>query len=406
MPFSDFFLKQKLLAQGVNPVSGAGGPSTPGGAPANPGLFQGLLGAAFPVSDASGLTTPEQQRAAQQQGLLGFGTSLLANSGPQPGPRQGFGSLVGQALQAGQGAATGGINQQIQQMLLSAKINEAKNGAQGQDPALVAEYKFAKENGYTGSFQEYAATKQNQGQGGIGNFNPGDYTPESLQAYLTSRTPQNQLGDPSLLKRYSAPVTAIRNVENVPTAINVDRTGGGITQTPLSTLPATANAARTVKAAEAEGAATGGATGDARGAILKRGIAGAQVQDLLSIAEPLIELSTGSGAGAATDSFLSFFGFAPDGALAAAQLKPLEAALISAQPRLEGPQGVLDLKLYKEAAANIGDPSVPAAAKKAALQTIRQIQQKAQQAAGQQQGPPSLSGATPTNRPPLSSFRR
>jgi len=34
------------------------------------------------------------------------------------------------------------------------------------------------------------------------------------------------------------------------------------------------------------------------------------------------------------------------------------------------------VKLYREAAGQIGDPTVPAALKKAALQTVRQIQQK------------------------------
>ena len=372
MPFSDFFLKQKLLAQGVNPYSGAGGPSTPGGAPANPGLLARLTGAAFPANDASGLTTPEQQRAAQQQGLLSFGTSLLANSGSQPGPRRGIAPLIGQALQDGQGAAQGGINAQLQQLLLKSRIDASKQEAAGQDPAKVREYQFAKQNGFTGTYQEFLQI----GQGGIGNVNPGDYTPESLQAYLGSRTQQNPLGDTALLKRYAAPLTTVRTVEGVPTVISADRGGGNVNQTRLSSLPATAAAQGSIKSAEAEGAATGKATGEAKGGIQKKGIEAGNVIKLLDQAESLVDLSTGSGLGSIVDSAAGFFGASPAGAQAAGKLKVIGANLVLGLPRLEGPQSDRDTLLYKEAAAQLGDDTAPAATKKAALATVRAIQEQ------------------------------
>lgn len=369
MPFSDFFLRQRLLNQGVNPYSGAGGPSTPG-QPA-PGLLGRLSAAAFPASDASGLTTPEQQRAAQQQGLLSFGTSLLANSGSQPGPRRGIGSLIGQALQDGQGASQGGINSQLQQMLLAAKIKEAQNG--GQDPAKVREYQFAQKNGFKGSYQDFLQL----GQGGIGNFNPGQYTPESLEDYLASRTPENPIGDVSLLQRYVAPAApVVTDVAGVKTVVQPTRGGGPVQQQPLTTLPATVDAGRQIKEGEAVGAATGKATGEALGGIQKKGIEAGNVLGMLDQAEGLIDISTGSGAGAAVDSVAGFFGFAPDGAQAAASLKVLQSNLVLGLPRLEGPQSDRDTALYKEAAAQIGDPSIPAATKKAALKTVREIQER------------------------------
>jgi hypothetical protein len=376
MPFGDFFLRQRLLNQGVNPYSGAGGPSTPGGPPANQGLLGRLSAAAFPVSDDGGAVTPEQQRAAQMQGLLGFGTSLLANSGSQPGPRQGLGSLLGQALQQGQGAAQGSITDQLQRELLRAKVADAKNSVVSRDPSLVAEYKFAQANGYKGTFADYSASKQIQGQGGIGNFNPGDYTPDSLQAYLTSRSPENPLGDPSLLRRYAAPVTTVRTVEGVPTVINAPRGGGTVTQTPLSNLPATAAAAGAIKAAEGEGAATGKATGEAKGGIQKKGIEAGNVIKLLDQADALVPIATGSGIGSMVDSAAGFFGASPAGAQAAAELKVIGANLVLGLPRLEGPQSDRDTALYKEAAAQLGDDTVPAATKKAALATVRSIQEQ------------------------------
>jgi hypothetical protein len=45
-------------------------------------------------------------------------------------------------------------------------------------------------------------------------------------------------------------------------------------------------------------------------------------------------------------------------------------------PRLEGPQGVLDLILYKEAAAQVGNPKIPANTKLAALQTLEDINKR------------------------------
>jgi hypothetical protein len=375
MPFSDFILRQKLLNQGVNPYSGAGGPSTPGGPGTAPrGFFDRLTSAAFPVSDDGGLVTPEQQQAGSRQGLLQFGTSLLANSGSQPGPRQGLGALVGQALQQGQARAQGSIDAQLQRELLRAKVAQSRMETGGQDPAKVREYQFAKQNGYTGTYQEFLQL----GQGGVGNFNPGDYTPESLNQYLASRTQQSPLGDPSLLKRYAAPLTTVRTVEGVPTVINAPRTAGGgaVTQQPLSNLPATAAAQGAIKAAESEGTATGTQVGAAKGGVQKKGIEAGNVLKLLDQADALVDVSTGSGLGSIVDSAAGFFGAAPAGAQAAGKLKVIGANLVLGLPRLEGPQSDRDTALYKEAAAQIGDDTAPAATKKAALATVRAIQEQ------------------------------
>jgi hypothetical protein len=42
---------------------------------------------------------------------------------------------------------------------------------------------------------------------------------------------------------------------------------------------------------------------------------------------------------------------------------------------MEGPQSDRDVQLYREAAGQLGDPSVPRETKKAAIQTIRRLQQ-------------------------------
>jgi hypothetical protein len=128
------------------------------------------------------------------------------------------------------------------------------------------------------------------------------------------------------------------------------------------------------KRVESRAAAEGQAVGTAEGAILTRALKAEGITDILDIAEPLIDEATGSGSGAARDKLAAFFGVSTEGAQATAQLLPLQAAIMLNQPRMEGPQSDRDVELYRQAAGQIGDPSVPRETKKAALQTIRRLQ--------------------------------
>lgn len=99
-------------------------------------------------------------------------------------------------------------------------------------------------------------------------------------------------------------------------------------------------------------------------------------QDVLSLldqAEPLLDKSTGSYAGVAIDEAGRAVGGATPGARAAAQLRALEGALISKMPKMSGPQSDKDVLLYKQMAGQIGDRTIPAEQKRAAMQTIREI---------------------------------
>ena len=95
------------------------------------------------------------------------------------------------------------------------------------------------------------------------------------------------------------------------------------------------------------------------------------VLQLLDMAEPLIKKATGSYAGAGADMAANVFGFSTDGANAASQLQALEGMLVSKMPKMSGPQSDKDVMLYKQMAGQIGDPTVPAERKIAAMQTIR-----------------------------------
>jgi len=91
-------------------------------------------------------------------------------------------------------------------------------------------------------------------------------------------------------------------------------------------------------------------------------------------AEKLLDKSTGSYLGSAIDQGARVFGASTEGANAAAQLKALEGDLVSKMPKMSGPQSDKDVLLYKQMAGQIGDPTLPAATKKAALQAIKTLQ--------------------------------
>lgn len=110
-----------------------------------------------------------------------------------------------------------------------------------------------------------------------------------------------------------------------------------------------------------------------------------QAQNALGIideAAKLIDKGTSSYLGAGIDQAARVFGAAPAGAQAAAQLKALEGALMMAQPRMEGPQSDKDVALYRQMAAQIGDSTIPAESKKAALQVIRGLHARYSAGAG------------------------
>jgi hypothetical protein len=108
----------------------------------------------------------------------------------------------------------------------------------------------------------------------------------------------------------------------------------------------------------------------------KRTASAKNVLGLLDEADKLIDTSTGSYIGTGADMAAQAFGATTEGAKSSAKLKVLQASLMMNQPRMEGPQSDKDVQLYREAAGQIGDPTVPRDIKKAALATIRQINER------------------------------
>lgn len=242
------------------------------------------------------------------------------------------------------------------------KVLSSKGPSADSAPNSVREFQFAKQNGFAGSFKDWVTA------GGQSS------RPSSVQEWdFYDKLSQAQKLQYLEMKRN--PNMQVKDVNQVPTVV-APSVVGGTTQTPLSTLPSEASAAGTIKQAEAQGGAVGKAEGEITGGIQTKGANAVGTTGLLDIADPLIDVATGSTAGAARDAVAGFFGKATSGAEAIAQLKVLQAGLMTSMPRMEGPQSDRDVMLYREAAGQIGDPSVPAPLKKAAAQTVRQLQQK------------------------------
>ncbi|AWL03412.1 hypothetical protein DIR46_02380 [Massilia oculi] len=111
-------------------------------------------------------------------------------------------------------------------------------------------------------------------------------------------------------------------------------------------------------------------------AAVKREAAAKNLMPLIKQAGKLIDGATGSYLGAAIDQGARYYGSSTDGAKNIAQLRVLEGNIMMAQPRMEGPQSNLDVELYRQMAAQIGDPTVPNDTKKAALKTLESMYEK------------------------------
>lgn len=101
-----------------------------------------------------------------------------------------------------------------------------------------------------------------------------------------------------------------------------------------------------------------------------------EVLQILDMAKPLVDKATGSTIGTMVDAGARMIGQTADGANEAAQLKTLEGALISKMPKMSGPQSDKDVLLYKQMAGQIGDSTIPATQKHAAMDMIRQLNEK------------------------------
>lgn len=87
----------------------------------------------------------------------------------------------------------------------------------------------------------------------------------------------------------------------------------------------------------------------------------------------LIDQSTGSGAGRLVDLAAGFGGKATQGAIAIGKLQPIADLALKMVPRFEGPQSNADTTSYKQAAAQVADPTLPREIRKEAGKTVLRL---------------------------------
>lgn len=134
-----------------------------------------------------------------------------------------------------------------------------------------------------------------------------------------------------------------------------------------------ANATPEIARATAEATAGGKAAAERQAEIDKKIGNMANMGDALDMAVLLVPAATGSLMGAAADRTAAAFGFTLSGAEATASLRVLASKVLENVPRMEGPQSDKDVQMYREAAGQLGDPTVTRGEKMAAIRTIRQL---------------------------------
>jgi hypothetical protein len=276
-------------------------------------------------------------------------------------PRSGT-QIFGQSMLQARDAQRQQSEDELMRQYRMAQIAQMQQPDQGSQSRDIQEYEYAKNQGYKGTYQDWVTAKGQSSR------------PSSVQEWeFYNALPPEQKRLYLEMKRN--PNFKVQDVQGAPTVV-MGTPGGGVQTTPLSTTAQEAAAAGLIKGAESQAGAIGTGQGNIIAGIQKKGADAKTVMDALDIADPLIDAATGSLVGTGVDKLAAVFGKAPDGAQAIAQLQVLQAGLMTNMPRMEGPQSDRDVELYRQAAASIGDPTVPRATKKAALQTIRQLQQK------------------------------
>ncbi|TFH81812.1 hypothetical protein [Pseudomonas kribbensis] len=95
--------------------------------------------------------------------------------------------------------------------------------------------------------------------------------------------------------------------------------------------------------------------------------------DLITQAREILPNATASGLGAKRDEANRFFGRTTPEAQNAAKLSAIGGNMLMMMPRMEGPQSDRDVENYKLMVGKIGDPTIPAAERSAAMDALEEI---------------------------------
>ena len=288
--------------------------------------------------------------------LMGAGAGLLSNRGQLSGLGPGL-------LQGGELAQQQLLNRLRIQQEERAKIEQAQK-----DEQLARQQKIAQ--GFVGTPQENAAAAYPELA--AKSLFPEAASSSSTSAIMNSNEFKRLMAEGDVdganrLMTLAIP-PQVRDFGNYQGL--VDRATGQTSNVGTMGLPPQDQPQNVYNKASATVAGTEGA---------KRDFNMAGIGDVLDEAKRVLSgkvKPTGSGAGALVDRGAEFVGVTLPGQTQAADLKSLGAALVAKMPRMEGPQGVLDLKLYQEAAGMIGDDTKPTPQRLSALAVVDRLWRK------------------------------
>ena len=195
-------------------------------------------------------------------------------------------------------------------------------------PSSVAEYLFAKQQGYGGTYEQWVKEKA-------------------------------QAGAPQTSVNYSAPVEALDAQGN---RVFIRTTKSGLE-------PAVIPGVRPPLSAAEERSAGEKSTRERQGR---------QMMSVMGDARRILQAgrATESGIGNVRDAVGRVVGVSTVNAQDAARLEAMSGWLVANVPRMEGPQSNIDLQNYTTMAGKIGDRTVPIPERMAALEEVERLQRK------------------------------
>lgn len=289
-----------------------------------------------------------------------------------------FGGILGRSLAGGQEAYSQGIQSGEMSQLRQAQIAKA-----------MAE-----------------AERMRRGTDQIGKINLPQVTPASLAKFLKSNNPADlEIAPTSETRTFDAyralppdmqaaqydfkhDPYKVADVAGVPSIV---RAGPGMfaggrlpgsaatpTVAPVSSLSAEVSAAaakaRAKAAATEEGQIAGNVSGETG---IRRPQQARTALGTLEEADQLLNVATGSLVGKGRDIALGAVGISLPPDQAAARLKVIQGTLLGQMPKFKGADSDKDVRNYIEAVGQIGDDTVPNERRRAALETVRSLFNKA-----------------------------
>lgn len=122
-----------------------------------------------------------------------------------------------------------------------------------------------------------------------------------------------------------------------------------------------------------------------------------RVDAILPEIEKILPNATHSYLGKGLDLAGNVFGKSTQGQQASAQLKTLSGQLVSLMPKMSGPQSDKDVAMYREMAGNLADDTLPIQTRMAALESIRNLNNKYKAMAANQNQPQAQANTAKLN---------